>query len=158
MVPAVCQRARTFLSEQDDQGALQENPRESRGRPGTRAPHLFLERFGQRLSTLDLFDRHFVLLAGAEGGGWCGAARVAGKQVTGEIVESYLIGPAGDISDPRGQFAESHGISPSGAVLVRPDGFVGWRAKEVSGMAEKTLVEALSAIVSQPALRATGTS
>jgi len=141
------------LSEKDDDGALHEDPRESRGRPGTRAPHLFLERDGQRLSTLDLYGKHFVLLAGAGGGGWCDAARrlrsglAANRQVNGVIVESYLIGPAGDINDPGGTFQDCYGISPSGAVLVRPDGFVAWRATEMSGMAEKTLAEAISSIV-----------
>ena len=38
-----------------------EHPRESAGRPGARAPHVFLERDGTRLSTLDLFGRNFVL-------------------------------------------------------------------------------------------------
>ena len=56
-----------ILSEKDDDGALHEDPRESRGRPGTRAPHLFLEQAGRRLSTLDLFGRHFVLLTARRG-------------------------------------------------------------------------------------------
>ena len=53
---------------------LHEHPRESAGRPGARAPHVFLDRDGRRLSTLDLFGRNFVLLAGPEGGSWCDAA------------------------------------------------------------------------------------
>ena len=39
----------------------------SRGRPGTRAPHLLLECNGKQLCTCDLFGEHFVLLAGADG-------------------------------------------------------------------------------------------
>ncbi len=39
----------------------------SRGRPGTRAPHMILERKGKRLCTCDLFGEHFVLLTGADG-------------------------------------------------------------------------------------------
>ncbi len=45
--------------------ALHEHPRESRGRPGSRAPHVALDRAGTPLSTLDLFGTAFVLLAGA---------------------------------------------------------------------------------------------
>jgi len=133
-----------ILSETDDDGALHEDPRESRGRPGTRAPHLFLERAGHRLSTLDLFGKHFVLLAGADGNEWCSLS----QEVNGVIVESHRIGAAGDISDPERRFTDSYGISSSGAVLVRPDGFVAWRAREMSEMAEKVLVEAISSIVS----------
>ena len=37
------------------------------GRPGSRAPHIWGEHRGTRISTLDLLGRSFVLLAGAEG-------------------------------------------------------------------------------------------
>ena len=137
------------LSEEDDDGALHEDPRESRGRPGTRAPHLFLDRAGTRLSTLDLFGRHFVLLAAAEGSAWRDAARAASRHVDGVMMDSYLVGPAGDLTDPDGRFAHVYGISPSGAVLVRPDGFVAWRASEIRETPENVLVGALSSIVSR---------
>ena len=45
------------------------------GQPGTRAPHVWLERDGQRLSTIDLFGRGFVLLTGAGRRAWVDAAR-----------------------------------------------------------------------------------
>ena len=45
-------------------GQTHEHPGESRGRPGSRAPHLWIEQRGQRISTLDLFRGAFVLLAG----------------------------------------------------------------------------------------------
>jgi putative polyketide hydroxylase len=41
-------------------------------RPGARAPHLWLERRGQRISTLDLFDSAFVALTGPNGDSWRG--------------------------------------------------------------------------------------
>lgn len=44
----------------DPAGPLHENPRESKARIGTRAPHIWLE---DGRSTLDLFGRDFVLLA-----------------------------------------------------------------------------------------------
>jgi 2-polyprenyl-6-methoxyphenol hydroxylase-like FAD-dependent oxidoreductase len=138
------------LSEKDDDGALHEDPRESRGRPGTRAPHLFLERAGQRLSTLDLFGKHFVLLAGTDAGAWRDAARAAAGQIKGLTVDCYLIGSGGDLTEPGGGgFADRYGVSPSGAVLVRPDGFVAWRAKEIAPAAVTTLVGVLSSILSR---------
>src|SRR5260370_28244027 len=42
--------------------------------PGCRAPHVWLEREGQRLSTLDLFGTEYVLLAAQAGNAWCHAA------------------------------------------------------------------------------------
>ena len=84
---------------------LHENPRESKGRPGTRAPHYWLEHNGERISTLDLFGRNFVLLTGPDG-----PAR------TGVDADVHRIGDSG--------FLNAYGMTPSGAVLVRPDGFV----------------------------------
>jgi hypothetical protein len=42
-------------------------------------------------------------------------------------VACYAIGEPG-IEDWDGVFAERYGIEPTGAVLVRPDGWVAWRA------------------------------
>lgn len=44
-------------------------------RPGSRAPHLWVEHQGKCMSTLDLFGKSFVLLAGAEGASWLEAAK-----------------------------------------------------------------------------------
>ncbi|HWD57972.1 MAG TPA: FAD-dependent monooxygenase, partial [Stellaceae bacterium] len=43
--------------------------------PGRRAPHVRLERDGERISTIDLFGTRFVLLAGPRGQAWCDAAQ-----------------------------------------------------------------------------------
>ena len=52
-----------------------ENPREPTGRPGFRAPHVPI---GADRSTLDLFGRDFVVVAGPDGEEWLRAARAAG--------------------------------------------------------------------------------
>ncbi len=57
-----------------DPTTVHADPRSTRGRPGTRAPHLWVERAGRRVSTLDLFGKGFVVLAGPGGGGWLEAA------------------------------------------------------------------------------------
>jgi 2-polyprenyl-6-methoxyphenol hydroxylase-like FAD-dependent oxidoreductase len=92
-----------------------EDPRQSKGRPGTRAPHYWLARGGERISTLDLYGRASVLLAGPryESGAAGGA-------------EFHQIGRNG-LADPDEAFAEAHGIRAAGWVLVRPDGFVASR-------------------------------
>ena len=48
---------------------------------------------------------------------------------------------------PEGCFPGAYGISPSGAVLVRPDGFVGWRAPEAAGAPEQALRQALQTLL-----------
>ncbi len=102
-----CYHSAAVISESDDDGRTHENPRDSKGRPGTRAPHLFLQ---PGISTLDLFGRNFVLLIAPEGDAW--------RQPNLEIQQIAAPG-----------FPEAYGITPTGAVLVRPDGFVAWRAK-----------------------------
>ena len=42
-----------------------------------------------------------------------------------------------DRADP--EFADAYGISSAGAVLVRPDGIVGWRAADAAGASEATM-------------------
>jgi 2-polyprenyl-6-methoxyphenol hydroxylase-like FAD-dependent oxidoreductase len=100
------------------------DPRETRGRPGSRAPHVWIDVDGRRRSTLDLFGRRFVLLAAADGEEWCDAARTAAAQIARLDVDAHRIDD--------GACADAYGISPSGAVLVRPDGFVAWRAETLS--------------------------
>ncbi len=77
------------------------------GEPGTRAPHRLVTHAGTQISTLDLFDRDFLLLA-APGSSWRAPTNV-------QLIEIE------DLS--------AFGVTELGAVLVRPDGFVAWRSK-----------------------------
>ena len=55
-----------IVAEYDDE-AVHANPLETFGRPGSRAPHLWIEKDSKRVSTLDLFGPGFTLLAATEG-------------------------------------------------------------------------------------------
>jgi len=121
--------------EPDDDGALLENPERPTGRPGTRAPHVRLRDNGTELSTRDLFGRHFVLLAGAAGSDWLAAAEKA-ERALGIRCAGFLIGGATGAVDLDETFGARYGISPTGAVLVRPDGFIAWRAMADGSPAE----------------------
>ena len=123
-----------------------ENPRESKARPGTRAPHLFLERSAEPISTLDLFGRNFVLLAGPEGKAWCEASEAARATPPRVPLIAYRIGVDG-LTDPQGNFAEAYGITGSGAVLVRPDGFVAWRARDSSEVCPEIIGSVLAKLL-----------
>jgi 2-polyprenyl-6-methoxyphenol hydroxylase-like FAD-dependent oxidoreductase len=104
--------------EPDDDGRLWEDPHEPTAMPGMRAPHLEVARDSRPVSLLDLFGRDFVVLAGAGGDAWCTAAETLG---VGAYRESADFGSE--------RFAELYGVGDAGAVLVRPDGFVAWRAR-----------------------------
>jgi putative polyketide hydroxylase len=116
------------------------------GRPGTHSAHVMLESNGQRFSTLDLFGKHFVLLTGAEGGAWCEAARNIAARL-GLQLSAYRIGSRGDFVDPDDCFFAVYGVQPGGAVLVRPDGFVGWRAEVADEQPERTLEKAFACLL-----------
>ena len=97
-------------------------------RPGSRAPHVWLFRDGRRVSTLDLFRTSFVLLAGPDGQAWCKAARQHSHEI-GRPLHVYRIGATGNLVDPEGAWGGAYGVFAGGAVLVRPDGYVAWRAR-----------------------------
>jgi len=102
------------------------DPRTTRGLPGSRLPHYWLERAGQRTSTLDLTGR-WLLLAGPGGQAWLPAAQAAGEEFGGLAIDTWRMGA--ELADPAGEFTASAGIGASGATLVRPDGFVAWRSE-----------------------------
>jgi putative polyketide hydroxylase len=116
------------------------------GQPGSRAPHAWLERSGQRISTLDLFGFHFVLLCGSNGDAWYEAAQgVAATR--GLELDVYSVGNGGELTDPDGRWHDTYGITSSGAVLVRPDGFVGWRTEQLTGDVQINITKVLQQIL-----------
>jgi hypothetical protein len=115
----------------------------ARGRPGTRALHLLLERNGKRLCTCVLFGEHFVLLTGTDGAAWRDAALLVANRLGVELV-ARSIGVGGDLVDVDGRWPSAYGVSSSGAVLVRPDGLVGWRAEQGVEHPEQTLEAVLA--------------
>jgi putative polyketide hydroxylase len=103
------------------------DPRSTGGAPGSRAPHLWLERRGERISTIDLGGR-YVLLAGPAGSAWVDAAKRMNQELGGLPLDAYCIGR--DLADLAHGFEAAYGISSAGAALVRPDGFVAWHCPE----------------------------
>jgi putative polyketide hydroxylase len=106
-------------------------------KPGYRAPHIWLSDGTRRFSSVDLFERGFVLLAGADGGAWKEAARAYSGAAP---LQALLVGERGDLK-PEGDFEKLYGIRGDGAVLVRPDGHVAvrWTSSESDAAAALTL-------------------
>jgi len=94
------------------------------GRPGSRAPHAWLDVAGTRISTLDLFGRGFVLLTAGSGAAWRAAAGGLAIEVSGV---SLTVRAVRSDADADGAFASAFGLEDGGAALVRPDGVVAWR-------------------------------
>jgi len=139
-------RSAAVVAETAGDDAMWEDPREPSGRPGFRAPHLPVTVGGAEQSTLDLFGRGFVVLAGSEGERWCAAARAAGTPL-GVPVDAHRVGA--DVTDAAGAFETLYGTGPEGAVLVRPDGFIAWRASTPHADPEGELADALGAALAR---------
>lgn len=143
-----------------DDGTPDIDPRLSQGLPGTRAPHVELSRDGKTLSTLDLYVGSFVLMTGPDGAAWADAADVAGTELGVDVV-SYTVGRrAGGTTNGKGladragedagrPFHTMYGIGQSGASLVRPDGYVAWRAESHTSDASERLTAALRQVLSR---------
>ena len=82
--------------------------------PGRRAPHVWLQLDGERVSTTDLFGGGFVLLTAS--GRW----RAAAEQVAAEFDVECACHVAAELRAP-------YAIGRGGGVLVRPDGVVSAR-------------------------------
>jgi putative polyketide hydroxylase len=111
--------------------------------PGCRAPHIWLSRRGERISTIDLFGSRFVLLAGREGKPWQDAA--AQKRLS---INVHIIG--GDVIDNDGEWAAVYGVEDNGAVLVRPDGYVAWRVRSLPNNPKRSFMMAIDEILGNP--------
>lgn len=111
-------------------------------RPGRRVPHAWVERHGLRASSLDALplDR-FTLVTTPAGAAWTEAAAARKDVPLGTLVLGR------DVVDPGDGWRRLLGIAPDGAVLVRPDQHVAWRAEHAAGDAAAALDAALATVL-----------
>jgi hypothetical protein len=101
--------------------------------PGSRLPHAWLNKAtpGNPISTIDIAGHgSFTLLSGNGGGPWKEAAKAVAEKLKVSI-QVHTIGFRQDWEDVYFEWESLRGVEESGAVLVRPDRFVAWRAPEV---------------------------
>jgi len=102
---------------------------ELRAQPGTRVPHVWVR---DGVSTLDLLGPRFTVLTADER--WCAAA--ASASVAAQCIRSD-------------EWTTATGLAPEGALLIRPDDFVGWRAEGLPADPGGELRQALFTILSR---------
>jgi putative polyketide hydroxylase len=129
-------RSPAIFTEAGDDGSTTEDPRQMRGRPGTRLPHVVLARDGATVSSIDLVNMSFALFAGPDAKGWAEAA-VAGARDAGVVCSVVSMGES----------CEAVGISPSGALLVRPDNVVAWRSAGAGATPDATMARVFGAML-----------
>ncbi|WP_329413335.1 FAD-dependent oxidoreductase [Nocardia vinacea] len=89
------------------------------GTPGSRLPHGWVARNGNRRSTLDLVESRFTLLVACDNAEWLRAAQ--------EVAARLLVSLPAVVVEEQ-DWPVQVGITNRGALLVRPDQIVAWRA------------------------------
>jgi hypothetical protein len=107
-------------------------------RPGGRAPHVWFERDGERISTIDVVGKGFALLTGSRGEAWQAAASACAGETRMPLKSAAVAGH---------EFNAAYEIDDDGAVLVRPDGYVAWRIRTATRDPSSTLREAMTSIL-----------
>jgi 2,4-dichlorophenol 6-monooxygenase len=117
-------------------------------RPGHAVPHVWLERGGERVSTKDVVStRTFTLLVhGTEESSWREAADSVSAALDVPVLVVGIGGPA-ELSDPQGEWAAANDVPQGGAVLVRPDRHVAWRAAPEAADRASALQSALETLL-----------
>ena len=127
-----------------------EDPRLTFGRPGSRAPHVWLYRARQQ-GLDDRSLRPFVRPAlDFRGGAWCASACAAARRFNGLDLETLCVGTA--LCATPTSALRRRTARGTGAVLVRPDGFIAWRARDLASDAENVMEHAFARVL----MRATG--
>jgi 2,4-dichlorophenol 6-monooxygenase len=123
-------------------------------RPGHRLPHAWLDRGPDRISTIDLakLDRFVLVTDPGSRAEWLSAiASVANSFKV--AIDLVTIGPTGDYGDPAGGWAQICEIDDGGAVLIRPDSFVGWRVRQLPDDPGAELLAAIQSIMSHSGIK-----
>ncbi|OBJ38608.1 FAD-binding protein [Mycolicibacterium mucogenicum] len=107
-------RSTAVISDTPPTGAQPELVTELRGQPGTRMPHVWLQ--GGRISTLDLVGTAFTLLTSNDTDSW---NRAAPEGIVVQMISDH----------DRRAWLDATGLQADGALLIRPDAFVAWRAE-----------------------------
>jgi 2,4-dichlorophenol 6-monooxygenase len=127
-------------------------------RPGAPLPHAWVDdEAGNRRPIRELVEPgRFVLIAGEEGVAWCEAARVLAAEANLPL-DALRIGHLdGDLYDPRCGWLRRREIERDGAILVRPDRFIGWRHATASEDPQGALAAALGQILARSVEAPTG--
>ena len=121
-------------------------------RPGAPLPHAWLDdEDGNRRAMKDLVTPgRFLLIVGEDGEPWCAAAKelVADTSVPLDVVRIGHLD--GDIYDSRCAWLRYREIRDDGAILVRPDRFIAWRAPSSAEDPRREVATALNQILARP--------
>ena len=117
--------------------------------PGSHLPHAWVGDHRHKRAMLDLAPyNRFTLVTGVAGSDWASAADKVGHEL-GVPIETVVIGPGREVTDLYFDWARLRQVTESGALLVRPDKHICWRADELVSDAEDALLRALTAVLAR---------
>jgi 2,4-dichlorophenol 6-monooxygenase len=126
--------------------------------PGAYLPHAWVEHDHTLVSTLDLVGHsRFSLVIGVDGQAWEDAAKVLSAEL-GIDLSVVRIGLRAEYDDVLGTWTDSREIDDDGALLVRPDRHVAWRAHNAVAAPEEALRAALTQILALEGMALTSNS
>ncbi|MET4578739.1 FAD-dependent monooxygenase [Ottowia thiooxydans] len=121
--------------------------------PGVRAPHAWLlDATGQRVSTIDLWGKQFVLIGHEMPSHWLKAAQHT-SNVMGIPIPAVKIGKDGMYRPFDSKFEKLYGYEKGDVILVRPDGFIAAKLQAAdSKSAGLQLLEVMQSILGMTAM------
>lgn len=121
--------------------------------PGSRLPHFDVVRAGETISIHDaILPNGLTLLTGSQAAAaWRQAVRNVGRTLRMPVA-CLVVGPGpdADFRDPADTWSKLSEVDRTGAVLVRPDGHVAWRAHDLPDGPAEALDTALHRLLSLP--------
>ncbi|RIK09272.1 MAG: phenol 2-monooxygenase [Acidobacteria bacterium] len=119
--------------------------------PGVRLPHCWVGDSTSRMSTHDLAQyTQFTLLTGKTGRAWAGAAAKVSEELGVDVVP-IVIGAGELVQDLYFDWGRLREVAEDGAVLVRPDTHIGWRAHRMTDDPVSALRDAMLRILHRQA-------
>jgi 2,4-dichlorophenol 6-monooxygenase len=120
-------------------------------RPGHPLPHAWVLRGGERVPLRSLVhDGHFALIAGEKGHAWVQAAERLSREWGFPLRAGRAGVDEGDLIDIRLAWLKNRSITAHGAVLVRPDAYIGFRSLAEVDDPYAALASALRKILCRP--------
>ncbi|KAJ9267104.1 hypothetical protein DTO212C5_6169 [Paecilomyces variotii] len=134
IIPAECD---TFNKDYED-------PHTPSGSAGSRFPHIPLEcQDGTHVSILDLIKQNFVLVAAETASPWLLAAKNLSFQI-----DSYALHETSQpYRDYSGMLRNKGRLGTGMALLIRPDGFIAWKAEDTSSGHKELLRKAMGRLL-----------
>ncbi|THX83534.1 hypothetical protein D6D05_03504 [Aureobasidium pullulans] len=131
-------------SDENDMERSHEDPHDPYVLPGGRLPHVWLiDVDGEKLSSLDLVKRNFVLFTTDVGSPWLQASEKQSIAIDAYPINS-LSQPYLDVEDSTKKVWK---MEDGEALLVRPDGIIAWKAPRMTSGHDEQLAEALRIVL-----------